>query len=130
MCTGTATATAKRVQAGLWLSPMLAARHVSHTAGQPLTRARLSLICHLPCLQIKRCKTDAVDGLSFDDPNRPECINLLTLYQLATGRTKAEVAAEVAAYRWGDFKPKLADALVEHLRPIQTRWVGCGLRGP
>ncbi len=41
--------------------------------------------------------------------------------QLSTGRTKAEVAAEVASMRWGDFKPKLADALVEHLRPIQTR---------
>ncbi len=24
--------------------------------------------------------------------------------------------------RWGDFKPLLADAVVEHLRPIQTRY--------
>ena len=30
--------------------------------------------------------------------------------------------AECADLRWGDFKPRLADALVEHLRPIQTNY--------
>ncbi len=71
--------------------------------------------------QIKRCKTDAYEGLQFDDPNRPECTNLLTLYQLASGRSREEVAAECASMRWGTFKPLLTDALVEHLRPLQTK---------
>lgn len=57
----------------------------------------------------------------YDDPDRPECTNLLTLYQLASGRSKDEVAAECGAMRWGAFKPLLADALVEHLRPLQTK---------
>ena len=39
--------------------------------------------------KVKRCKTDAVDGLEFGNPDRPEANNLLTLYQLATGLTKA-----------------------------------------
>ncbi len=39
-------------------------------------------------LQIKRCKTDAFDGLEFGNEDRPECSNLLTLYQLATGQSK------------------------------------------
>lgn len=33
-----------------------------------------------------------------------------------------EVAEEVAAMRWGTFKPLLAEALVEHLAPIQQRY--------
>lgn len=45
----------------------------------------------------------------------------MTIYQLASGKSKEEVAAECAALRWGGFKPLLADALVEHLRPIQVR---------
>ena len=33
-----------------------------------------------------------------------------------------EVASECASMRWGTFKPILAEALVEHLRPIQQRY--------
>lgn len=29
---------------------------------------------------------------------------------------------DVAGLRWGDFKPRLSDALVEHLRPLQARY--------
>ena len=32
------------------------------------------------------------------------------------------VLAECGSMRWGDFKPRLADALVEHIRPIQTNY--------
>lgn len=89
--------------------------------------ARVDCVMHFSSLpahaQIKRCKTDAYDGLQFDNPDRPECTNLLTLYQLATGRSKEEVATECGPMRWGQFKPLLADALVEHLRPVQTRCV-------
>ena len=31
--------------------------------------------------------------------------------------------------RWGDFKPKLADALVAHLQPIQVRECVCAGAG-
>lgn len=30
--------------------------------------------------------------------------------------------ADVGGMRWGDFKPRLADALVAHLQPIQQRY--------
>ncbi|KAF5461643.1 hypothetical protein F2P56_017722 [Juglans regia] len=38
--------------------------------------------------KIKRCKTDAFTGLEFDNPERPECNNLLSIYQLMSGKTK------------------------------------------
>ena len=31
-----------------------------------------------------------------------------------------EVVAECASLRWGNFKPQLADAIIEHLRPLQV----------
>lgn len=36
--------------------------------------------------------------------------------------SKEAVLADVAGLRWGDFKPRLADALVAHLTPIQQRY--------
>ncbi|MEM1367887.1 MAG: tryptophan--tRNA ligase [Cyanobacteria bacterium P01_H01_bin.15] len=72
--------------------------------------------------KIKRCKSDPQRGLWFDDPERPECNNLLSLYQLLSGQSKDAVAAECADIGWGQFKPLLADAMVEALRPIQTKF--------
>ncbi|MGR3273571.1 tryptophan--tRNA ligase [Acaryochloris marina NIES-2412] len=72
--------------------------------------------------KLKRCKTDPVRGLSFDDPDRPECQNLLTLYQLMSGQTKTAVAEECADMGWGKFKPLLTEVMIEGLRPIQDRY--------
>ena len=72
--------------------------------------------------KIKRCKTDPVRGLTFDDPERPECNNLLTLYMLLSGKTKAEVAVECADMGWGQFKPLLTETTINALRPIQDKY--------
>ncbi len=74
------------------------------------------------CNKIKRCKTDPLRGLSFDDPDRPECHNLLTLYQLMSGQTKTAVAEECAEMGWGQFKPLLTEVMIEGLRPIQDHY--------
>ena len=72
--------------------------------------------------KIKRCKTDAFEGMEFDNPERPEATNLLTMYQLCTGMSRDEVLTECSAMRWGDFKPALTDAVISHLEPIQGRY--------
>lgn len=72
--------------------------------------------------KVKRAKTDAFDGLEFDNQDRPEAKNLMTIYQCVTGMTQEEVIADVGSMRWGEFKPRLSEALVEHLRPIQARY--------
>lgn len=72
--------------------------------------------------KIKRCKTDPIKGLTFDDPERPECNNLLTLYMLLSGKTKESVAAECQDMGWGQFKPLLAETAVEALKPIQEKY--------
>jgi len=72
--------------------------------------------------KIKRCKTDVYTGLEWDNPERPECTNLLTIFQAVTGKSKEEIASEVSSLSWSSFKPLLADAVVDHITPIQNRY--------
>jgi len=72
--------------------------------------------------KLKRCKTDPIKGLTFDDPERPECHNLLTLYSLLSKQTKEEVARECETMGWGQFKPLLTEVIIAVLSPIQTSY--------
>ena len=72
--------------------------------------------------KIKRAKTDPQRGLEFDNPERPECQNLLGIYQLLSNQSKEAVAAECKGMGWGQFKPLLAETTVEALRPIQEKY--------
>jgi len=72
--------------------------------------------------KIRRAKTDPVMGLEFGNPERPEADNLLGLYALLSGKGREAAAAECAAMGWGQFKPLLAEAAVEALRPLQERY--------
>lgn len=73
--------------------------------------------------KIKRCKTDAFEGLEWDNPERPEATNLLTIYAaVQPDRTKEDIISEVKDMNWGQFKVVLADAIIDHLEPIQKRY--------
>jgi tryptophanyl-tRNA synthetase len=73
--------------------------------------------------KIKKCKTDIERGLEFDNHNRPECHNLLSLYTILSGKTKEQVIAECENMRgWGDFKPLLIETIISSLKPIQTKY--------
>lgn len=95
---------------------------MSKSAESDLSRINLLDPPDLIVQKVKRAKTDAFEGLEWDNPERPEARNLLTIYQCVTGLSRAEVLAEVGGMRWGDFKPRLADAVVAHLQPIQQRY--------
>jgi tryptophanyl-tRNA synthetase len=72
--------------------------------------------------KIKKCKTDPIKGLVFDDPDRPECNNLLTLYTILSGKPKSDVAIEAQDTGWGQFKPLLTETVIESLKPIQDKY--------
>ncbi|NJP08931.1 MAG: tryptophan--tRNA ligase [Leptolyngbyaceae cyanobacterium RU_5_1] len=90
----------------------------------PSDMSRINLLDPPDLIQtkIKKCKTDPVRGLVFDDPERPECNNLLTLYTLLSGKSKQDVAIECVEMGWGQFKPLLMDAAIAHLKPIQDKY--------
>ncbi|KAF7830099.1 tryptophan--tRNA ligase, chloroplastic/mitochondrial isoform X1 [Senna tora] len=113
------------------LIPPTGARIMSLTDGlskmsksAPSDQSRINLLDpkDLIANKIKRCKTDAFPGLEFDNPERPECNNLLSIYQLIAGKTKEEVVQECHNMNWGTFKALLTDALIDHLHPIQVRY--------
>lgn len=73
--------------------------------------------------KIKRCKTDTFEGIEWDNPERPEATNLLTIYAaVQPERTKEDIIEEVKDLSWGEFKPMLADAIIAHLEPIQKKY--------
>ncbi|KAI7757592.1 hypothetical protein M8C21_016483 [Ambrosia artemisiifolia] len=113
------------------LIPPAGARVMSLTDGlskmsksAPSDQSRINLLDSKDAIanKIKRCKTDSFPGLEFDNADRPECNNLLSVYQIITNKTKEEVAHECQDMNWGTFKTVLTDALIDHLHPIQTRY--------
>jgi len=70
--------------------------------------------------KIKRAVTDSGTEIKFD-ASRPAINNLLTIYQLFTGKTAEECEAHFAGKGYGQFKTELAEATVEFLRPFQER---------
>ncbi len=90
----------------------------------PSDLSRINLLDPPDLIQkkIKKCKTDLERGLNFEAIDRPECRNLMTLYMLMSGKPKDAVAAECQDLGWGQFKPLLAEATIEHLRPIQAKY--------
>lgn len=70
--------------------------------------------------KFKKAVTDSGTEITFDE-SRPAITNLLTIYQLLTGRTAEECVANFEGKGYGQFKGELADATIEFLRPFQAR---------
>ncbi|MGF1493528.1 MAG: tryptophan--tRNA ligase [Microcoleaceae cyanobacterium] len=97
-------------------------RKMSKSDPSDLSRINLLDSTDTIAKKVKRCKTDSVRGLEFDNPERPECNNLLMLYALLSSKSKAEVAAECQDMGWGQFNPVLTEAVITALTPIQEKY--------
>lgn len=70
--------------------------------------------------KFKKAVTDSGSEITFDD-TRPAINNLLTIYQLMTGKTPEECEANFAGKGYGHFKTETAEAVIEFLKPFQER---------
>lgn len=70
--------------------------------------------------KFKRAVTDSGTEIRFD-PSRPAITNLLTIYQLLTGKSREEIETHFADRGYGHLKAELADVTVEFLTPFQER---------
>ena len=62
-------------------------------------------------LKVKKCKTDALPGIEWDNPDRPEATNLLNIYHaIQPEKTRDDIIRNVDGMKWGDFKLILAEA--------------------
>ena len=75
--------------------------------------------------KFKRAVTDSGTEIRFDE-TRPAITNMLTIFQLLTGKTEAEVESHFADKGYAQLKADVADAVVEFLRPFQERVRGIG----
>jgi tryptophanyl-tRNA synthetase len=71
--------------------------------------------------KLMRATTDSLREIRFD-VHRPGIYNLLVLYELLTGRSRAEVEARFAGKGYADLKHELAEVVIEILRPLQARY--------
>ena len=69
--------------------------------------------------KFKRAVTDCDAAVKFDKENKPGISNLLTIYCAATGKTVEEAEAEFAGQGYGVFKPAVAEAVIEQMRPVR-----------
>ena len=72
--------------------------------------------------KFKRAVTDSDTEVRFDEVNKPGISNLMTIYGAITGQTMEEIQNEFAGKGYGDFKLRVGEAVVEELRPLQTRF--------
>jgi len=70
--------------------------------------------------KFKRAVTDSENDVRFDREHKPGISNLLEILAAATGRTPAEAAGDYTQY--GALKTATGEAVVEMLRPIQSRY--------
>lgn len=72
----------------------------------------------------KRAVTDSGKEIHFsDDPAKAGVNNLLGIYKAITAKSVAEVEADFANARgYGDLKVKVAEVVIEALKPIQERY--------
>ena len=70
--------------------------------------------------KFKRAVTDSGTAIKFD-ASRPAITNLLTIYQLLTGKTPEQVEAQFADKGYAQLKQGLADATIAFLEPLQQR---------
>ena len=70
--------------------------------------------------KFKRAVTDSGTEIRFDE-SRPAITNLLSIFQLLTGKEPSEVEAHFEGKGYAQLKSELADVTIEFLRPFQER---------
>jgi tryptophanyl-tRNA synthetase len=94
----------------------------------PSDQSRISLTDDADAIaaKIRKAKTDpeplpeTVEGLA----GRPEADNLVGIYGALRGQSKGQVLAEFGGQGFGQFKPALADLLIERLAPVTASMRG------
>ena len=72
--------------------------------------------------KIKGAVTDLDTFVKYDPVNKPGISNLLTIYQVITGKDMKEIEAEFEGCNYQQFKEKVAEVVIGEIKPIQERY--------
>jgi tryptophanyl-tRNA synthetase len=71
-------------------------------------------------LKFRKAKSDAVEGLSYDEEKRPEAANLINIYAALANTTPEAVVGEYGGKNFSEFKKALSALAIEQLTPITS----------
>ncbi len=72
--------------------------------------------------KIMSAVTDSEGGVVYSPDTKPGVSNLIGIFSATTGKTNGEIEAEFAGKGYGYFKQSVADAVIEHLKPIRLKY--------
>ena len=72
--------------------------------------------------KFKKAVTDSDNLVKYDLENKPGVSNLMQIYSAVTSKSKEEIEKEFEGQGYGIFKMAVADAVVEKLKPIQSKY--------
>lgn len=72
--------------------------------------------------KFKRAVTDSDTAVYYNSETKPGISNLMAIYSAITGLSHEQIENEFAGKGYGEFKLKVAEAVVEELRPIQQKF--------
>lgn len=72
--------------------------------------------------RIKQAITDFTSEVTYDPENRPGVSNLVRIHGLCTGQSHKQICRDSSGLNTGQYKKVVADAVIEHLRPIRTEF--------
>ncbi len=71
--------------------------------------------------KFKSAVTDTDGEIRFDPENKPGVANLLGIFSAITGKSISATEQHFAGSGYGSLKTELAEAVIEHLRPIASK---------
>ena len=70
----------------------------------------------------RRAVTDSDGQVRYDPAEKPGVSNLMSIYNVFTGRSFAEIEAKFAGRGYGDFKTAVGEVIADGLAPIQGEY--------
>ena len=72
--------------------------------------------------KIKKVVTDSEGIVKYDIQNKPGISNLMEIYGIITNKTMDEIEKEFDGQNYGTFKTKVAEAIIEELKPFHEKY--------
>lgn len=72
--------------------------------------------------KFRRAVTDSETSVRYAPTEKPGVSNLLTIYAAFTGKSVRQAEAEFASSDYGTLKGRVADAVIETLRPVRAEY--------
>jgi tryptophanyl-tRNA synthetase len=71
--------------------------------------------------KIRKATTDSIEGIYFDEEQRPEVSNLINIYAAFTGKSIAAIVEHFTSKQNNEFKQELIDIIIAEIQPIREK---------